>query len=92
MLSTTYYVNRDVDCNIMSRRLRASYTLSTEDAKDQLCAYRKQRDSDLRNAKGVEQLDTRIGSLMMILHIREQWSQDGPFDDCTHWVASEHLA
>jgi len=79
------YSNRDLDANLMLRRLTAYRNVSTSAAEARLECLREQRTVAVRNYKRVDALDREIGDLLLLIQNRKQWS-DYCCDDVSHWV------
>jgi hypothetical protein len=81
------YSNRDIDASLMLRRLTAYRNVTTEEAEERLSFLKEKRDDGIRNYKRVDTLDHEIGSLLLLIQNRNQWS-DYCCDDVSHWVGA----
>ena len=85
MHTTQNYPNRDLDANLMLRRLTAYRNISTSEAEARLEHLKEQRGDAIRNYKRVDTLDHQIGDLLLLIENRNQWS-DFCCDDVSHWA------
>lgn len=88
MMTTAHYSNRDIDASLMVRRLRWGLGLTTAQAIEQLERQRERRSEAIRNYKDTRAIEHTLGELALLLGHREVWSEQGPFDDCSHWAGS----
>lgn len=91
MLGTTYYSNRDIDAALMVRRLKWGLDITTEEATKQLEWHQERRSDEIRNYKDTRATERTLGELWLLLQHRKVWSEQGPFDDCSHWLESVEL-
>ena len=86
MISTEFYSNRDLDAGIMVRRLLSNLHVTTDRAKERLEYLDLAIGDCIKNYKAHELYDKEASNLRLLIRDREQWSVQGAFDDCTHWV------
>jgi hypothetical protein len=88
MISTAHYCNRDVDASLMVRRLHWGLSVPTAEATEQLEQLRERRSEAVSNYKATRPIDHLLGELSLLLNHRKMWSEQGPFDDCSHWCGN----
>lgn len=86
MNRTDYYCNRDIDASLMVRRLLSNLHISSSYAKERIKQLDKIINECVQNYKAYDQYDEEAGTLRLLILNREQWSTQGAFDDCTHWL------
>lgn len=91
MISTDYYVNRDIDAKIMLGILHQYLDLPTDQAEEELATHLKAESKNVSLYKHCAHQSNRIGQLRLLLLVRSFWSPQGAFDDCTHWIGSPAL-
>lgn len=87
MFTTQDYIHRDLDADLMVRRLRQHRDITTEQAKAKIECLKAERSDRIRNYKECEPVNREIGSLLLLIRDRELWS-DYCFDECSHWVGN----
>jgi hypothetical protein len=86
MMMTYYYSNREIDGQMMVQRLRWGRTIPTDRAKCYVEGYELTRSHAISNYKDTRQIERDLGDMRLLLSNRDMWSQEGAFDDCSHWV------
>ena len=81
------YSNRDLDANIMLKRLKSHRNVTTEQALASIDKLKESRTLAIRNYKDTREIDNALGSLQLLVSDRERWS-DYCFDDCSHWAGT----
>ena len=88
MHTTDHYTNLDIDAHIMVCRLRGNVHLTTAEAEAMLKRTEAAIKDCVRNYKETRHLERDAGILRLLLNDRQTWSEQGAFDDCSHWVGN----
>lgn len=80
--------NHDIDMYLMHERLKRFENVTTDQALSRLQVMLKDIRHKISNYKDVSLEERAAGELRLLVHNREEYSNDGPHDDCTHWITA----
>ena len=80
--------NHDIDMSLMYQRLKRFESVTTEQALSRLEVILKDIQHKVRNYKDVSLEERAAGELFLLIRDREEYSNDGPHDDCKHWITA----
>ncbi len=84
MHTTENYTNREIDAEIMTRRLKWGRNITTQQALARIETLVAQKAEAIRNYKETRHIEHELGELRLLILHRDSWTEY--CDDCAHWA------